>query len=947
MRSSTRHLAGVACACCVTLTALLGGAVARAQEPAAETAETPAPAADQPAEQPAEPADAKPAAVDPAASSGERHGPTDPTELEAFVDGIMATHLKDKHIAGATIAFVVDNKPFFAKGYGYADVAAHKQVDPESTMFRVGSVSKLFTWTAVMRLVEEGKLDLDADINKYLAGSDFQIPETYPEPITLRHLLSHTPGFEDHVIGLFGRSTDDLEPLGQLLAHNLPARVRKPGLLASYSNHGTAVAGYIVQLVSGKPWEEYIEETILVPLGMTHTTIRQPAEDKLPPEMSKGYAYADGHFVEKGFEYVPPAPAGSMSASAGDIVKFMIAHLQNGEYHGARILNEDTARQMHSLLFTHDPRIEGMAYGFMRMKYGDEEIVEHGGDTFLFHSFFVMLPQRNSGFFVSYNTTTAGSARNTLLTALMDRYYPPANPLPIKPTSDFAKRAALYPGNYGAIRHSYTTAAKLGAMFSVARVSVDDDNLVLSIGDDFVMRFVEIEPELFREVEGERMVAFHEDPSGQVTQMFLSGSPVAWLRLPWYETPEASLVLIGSCVAILLSAVIGWPLAAFINRGHAQTAQRTAGSRFATWFAWLTSLAILVVLGLGMIPFSDPEEIGYGMPPLLSGLLLASPVLAALVAGVFVCSLVAWARGYWRLSARLHYTCVLVAGLMFVWFLNHWNLMGLSASAPRGAARRALIDYNVRGESQSFHFGRPHDGHLRQHDQVHRKRSRRDQGHRQTVGGVCQDGRQNEGHDLKRLLDARVVRRPDHLRSARRQSGHRGHAQPGGTRQCAHQHQSRVRRIRDRKNRRHALTVDDGLLKCSMDCPGWRGSGRSARQRGDQPQIQLPLGAPSRARRTESPAETARTAKRPRPPAVWVGASGPGGSWPCGPVPNLRRISTPGSARRRPARPRSSRPARELHRASCAPESGGRTTRRRTFRAAAFRAPRPASLRAV
>ncbi len=608
----------------------------------------------------------------------ERRGPSDPAELEAFVDGIMAAQLKDKHIAGATIAVVVDSKPFFAKGYGYADVAAQNPVDPATSMFRIGSVSKLFTWTAVMRLAQEGKLDLDADVNQYLHG--VQIPATYPEPITLKHLLSHTPGFEDHVINLFGRSADELRPLDEILAGRLPARVRKPGQLASYSNHGTALAGLIVQQVSGMPWEDYIEQAILQPLDMQHTTVRQPAEDKLPPDMSQGYSYTNGRFVKKGFEYVPPAPAGSMSASAGDMVKFMIMHLQNGKYEDQQILNDETARQMHSLLFTHDPRIEGMAYGFMRMKYGGEEIIEHGGDTHAFHSYFVLLPQRRFGFFVSYNTTTAGSARNTLLQALMDRYFPPAEQTAPKPAADFASRAKRYPGKYGAIRHSYTTLTKLGAMFSVADASVDDDELLLSFnGGELALRFVEVEPGLFRQVDGQRMVAFEGDGEQPAEHLFLSGSPVAWQRLKWYQSADFTLVLLLACVAVFLSAVIGWPLAAFLSRHHHPPASRTAGSKFASWLGWLTCLAALVTLGLGVIQFRDSEQIAYGLSPLLSGLLLATPVLAVLVAGVLVCTIVAWTRRYWRLSARFHYTTVLVAGMALVWFLREWNLLGLSA----------------------------------------------------------------------------------------------------------------------------------------------------------------------------------------------------------------------------------------------------------------------------
>ena len=607
----------------------------------------------------------------------EHTGPTDPKELEAFVDGIMAAEMCDKHIAGATFVFVKDNRPFFAKGYGYADVAARKTVDPNETMFRIGSVSKLFTWTAVMQLVEQGKLDLDADINVYL--KDFQVPATFPEHVSLKHLLTHTPGFEDRVIGLFGRGPSDT-PLGKLLATGLPARVRKPGELASYSNHGTAIAGYIVQEVSGMPWEEYIEQKILEPLGMNHTTVRQPAQDKLPPEMSKGYKYERGKYVSQGFEYVPPAPAGSISASAGDMAKFMIAHLQDGTYESKRILGDETARKMRSLLFTHDPRIEGLAYGFMRMKFGDEQIVEHGGDTFAFHSFFVMLPERNSGFFVSYNTTTAGSARETLLKALMNRYYPSTavaeQPVAAK---DFSHRAQSYTGQYGAIRNSYSTLAKIGALFSVANVSVDDDQLVLSASQaDNTMRFVEVEPALFQELDGERKLVFRQSGENPATHLFLSSAPVAFVRLPWYETPAFSLSLIAACVAVFVSAVIGWPLGAFIARGNPAT-RRTRGSNLASWLGWITSLAILVILGLAMIPFSNPEEITYGVPALLQGLLWSNLLIVALVVALLACTIAAWRNGYWRTSARLHYTCVLLAGVAFVWFLSHWNLLGVSA----------------------------------------------------------------------------------------------------------------------------------------------------------------------------------------------------------------------------------------------------------------------------
>ena len=603
------------------------------------------------------PADAK---ALPAESAPAQEGPRDLADLAAFIDGIMAIHLEDNHIAGATIAVVVDNKPFFAKGYGYADVAAKKPVDPDETMFRIGSVSKLFTWTAVMQLVEQGKLDLNVDVNQYL-GEDFKIPSTFSQPITLKNLLTHTPGFEDQVIGLFAHDADTTTPLERILGASFPTRVRPPGELASYSNHGTALAGHIVARVAGIPWEDYIEKNILEPLGMKHTSVRQPAIDGLPPEMSKGYKFERGQFTEQSFEYVPAAPAGSMSASAADMARFMIAHLQNGEYDSARILQVETARQMREPLFTPDPRLDGIAYGFMRMHYNGRTIVQHGGDTFWFHSYFVMLPESKAGFFVSYNTDTAGRSRDQLLEAFMDRYYPAAQAPVAKPLPGFHERAAHYVGDYGMIRYSYTSAAKLGALFAVAGVAADGDTLVLKGPSSVPMRFVEVEPLVFSEVDGQEKLVFREDPNGRITHLFVGSFPSVPLeRLAWYQTPTFALALLGACGVLLLSALVGWPLAAFLTRGgRGVDTDPTIGSHLASWIAWLACLAIVAWVATFLTVMIEPREIAYGMPPTLEALLRASPILAVLAGCVLIGALLAWKNHYWRFSARLHYTCVL------------------------------------------------------------------------------------------------------------------------------------------------------------------------------------------------------------------------------------------------------------------------------------------------
>lgn len=637
-----------------------------------------------PAPKPAEASESSPSepSDDAAASaSGAPSEPIDPAELEAFIDGIMTAHMKQKHIAGATVAVVVDNRPMLIKGYGYANVAKQRPVDPAKTMFRIASVSKLFTWTAVMQLVEQGKLDLNADVNTYL--EEFQVPATYAQPITLEHLLTHTPGFEDLVLGLFARSADEIEPLGTTLAERLPARVRPPGQLASYSNHGTALAGHIVARVSGVPWEEYIEANILEPLGMTSTLVRQPVEDEMPEEMSDGYEFERGRYVKQGFEYAPDAPAGCMSSSAGDMARFMIAHLQDGRYDTARILNEETARQMRSLLFTHDESLDGMAYGFARRTYNDLLIVHHGGDSLLFHTLLAMLPERGAGLFVSYNTATATGIRQDLLEAFVDRYYPVAatpNDQPNQQPDEAATSTELerLVGSYGGLRYSHTTMTKLGGLLNTVAVAEDDGELVLDGLGSTPKRFVEIEPLLFREADEQQTIAFRQNEHGQITHLFVSTNPyMAYRRLPWNETPRFMLLLVGGCGLVFLSAVVGWPWAAFVAWGAPR--HTTGVSRIATAVGWLASATALGWMIAAAVVMEDANELAYGITPLVEALLWAASAIAVLVALVFLGSLLAWARGYWRFSGRLHYTCVLLAGLAFVWFLYYGNLMQWSA----------------------------------------------------------------------------------------------------------------------------------------------------------------------------------------------------------------------------------------------------------------------------
>jgi CubicO group peptidase (beta-lactamase class C family) len=621
-----------------------------------------------------------------AQESAAPHGPSDPAELEAFLDGIMAVHLRTNHVAGATISVVKDGRLFFAKGYGFADLEKREPVAADRTLFRPGSVSKLFTWTAVMQLSEQGRIDLDADVNTYL--KDLKIPATFPQPITMNHLLSHTPGFEEKATGMGVLTAKDLMPLGKFLATYMPARVRPPGVVTSYSNYGTALAGYIVQVVSGMPFEDYVERNIFEPLDMKHSTFREPLPPALAPDMSVGYTFENGVFKPQEFELINGMlPAGSLSTCATDMARFMIAHLQNGRYGEHRILKEETAEFMHNRLFGHDPRVAGNAHGFWESNFNGLHLIGHGGDTIYFHSELALIPGKDLGWFVSYNSPN-GPSREELFEAFLDRYYPapessaPSAEVQASPESRAASKARLrrVSGTYGVTRVNETSYEKLMGLFMTANVRpTGEGNLLVTIGVLGIARqYAEVEPWVFRQIEGHDTLVFKpEAGEGRVLYAFSDGMPhAALVKLAWYQTPTFHYFLLGFCVLFFLSAVLGWPLAALSRVICRRKREGRPAPKAARWLAGTMSGLFVVFLFLLLVTANDEMELIVGVPALLK-FSLVLPLIGALI-GLAVLYFVvkAWLKGYWTRCQRVHYTVVALAALAFVWFLNYWNLLG-------------------------------------------------------------------------------------------------------------------------------------------------------------------------------------------------------------------------------------------------------------------------------
>jgi CubicO group peptidase (beta-lactamase class C family) len=597
----------------------------------------------------------------------------DPKELATFMDGMIGSQMAEQHVAGAVAVVVKDGQVLLAKGYGYADVEKRIPIDPETTLFRPGSVTKLFTWTAVMQLVEQSKLDLQADVNTYLTR--FKIPATYSQPITMLDLMAHTSGFEDREKNLFKDSLDELTSLEDYLVQNMPARVFPPGQIPAYSNYGSALAGYIIEQVSGEPYEQYIEAHILTPLGMDHSTMEQPLPEALAPNMSLGYSFGSDFQAEE-FELVQASPAGALSASGQDMGKFMLAHLQDGEYNGARILRTETAQLMHTQLNTYDPLLPGMAYGFMESLINGRRLIWHGGGTFQFHTLLALLPEEQTGIYVSYNTPPSPLFLEATLRTFMDRFFPGASVSAPNPPADFGDRTARYTGFYETSRMAYTTAEK--AFASILAVQPGPNN-TLRIPDpasfDMSDTWVEVQPLVMQNTRTGELAVFREDQNGTLRYAAVGNWPVSVLiKLPWYGGPPVKFGVLGFSLLASLSTVIAAIVTSLIpHRKRTAEGRSPWPGRFAHWVALLLCIAAIALIAFVIMVFMDLVDLASATGELVLAVLPWT--VAFLTPIVVVLAGLAWWKRWWKLGGRLHYTVLALAALALLWFELHWSLL--------------------------------------------------------------------------------------------------------------------------------------------------------------------------------------------------------------------------------------------------------------------------------
>jgi CubicO group peptidase (beta-lactamase class C family) len=603
-------------------------------------------------------------------------------DVDLWLDGYMPYALRTGDIPGAVVTVVKDGQILTTRGFGYADRDKRTPVDPDKTLFRPGSISKLFTWTAVMQQVEAGKLDLDKDVNTYL---DFKIPPRHGKPVTLRQLMTHTAGFEEVAKGII--FYDRPEPtLGDYVKHNAPKRIFDAGTTPAYSNYGTALAAYVVERVSGEKFNDYLDRHVIGPLKMPNTTFRQPLPANLAGQAAIGYSKPGK--PSSGFEIVGPAPAGAASSTGSDMGRFMIAQLQGGELDGARILSAATAKTMHDSPLDHvDPRslippLDRMELGFFQTSINGKTVIGHLGDTEGFHSSLHLYMDDGVGLYLSVNSGGREGAAGVLRTAVFrdfsDRYFPyaggPDGKVDAKTAAEHAK---LMSGVWWVSRRADSNFLSLFYMLEQTKVTVGPNGTLLvaslTAPNGRPREWVEIAPYVWREVGGHDRLAAQVVDGKPVRWSWDFGSPfMVFDRAPAARSSAWLLPALIASLGVLALSFLYWPVVALVRRrykakadisGKALTASRAAraslGLLLGLFIGWGVGLAQLM---------SSPAALAGGLDWLMWTLQALGWVLLPLALAATVWNLwLTWTDG--RRWPRKAWSVLMVLAVLLLFYV--------------------------------------------------------------------------------------------------------------------------------------------------------------------------------------------------------------------------------------------------------------------------------------
>jgi CubicO group peptidase (beta-lactamase class C family) len=617
--------------------------------------------------------------------------PIPPSELDALVDALVRQGMSAHQIAGAAVVVVQDDRVVLEKGYGWADVERQRPVDARTTLFRIGSIGKTFTWIALMNAVDEGRLGLDDPVNDHLPPELRISDRAFASPIRIRHLMTHTPGFEDRILGhLFVREPERVRPLRRYLAEERPARVREPGTVITYSNYGVGLAGAVLEHLHGQSWQDIIEQQILTPLGLSQTTGREPYPPRgdLPAPMpqalaervSNGYWWTGLYHERRPFEHITQiAPAGAISASAGDMGRYMRMLLDDGALDGVRVFGEGAARAFRTPM-TDLPEVVGnWAGGFWETRLpGGYRNYGHDGGTMLFFSSMVLVPELRLGIFATTNTAGGDSLSGPLPVRIVEHFYaPPGEPMSGSPVLEAAR--SVYEGHYLMTRRPYSGLEGFIFRLQTLRVRVTPDGLLALPFAGRAYRFVPADrPDLFQAVDvasypvGGVLFRREGDRATQMEMLVMAFERVG----PWFQPPTlagvAALTLV-IALGTLLGTRVRW------GRGlpHTGPQQMAGWTQASAAIAWIASAVALAVFAAGAA--GDVGGIVFEWP-VWSIQIFSVFALAATVLSVFGAALLpaVWRPGDrpgWSRWRALRFTLSILAFLALGVLLALWGAL--------------------------------------------------------------------------------------------------------------------------------------------------------------------------------------------------------------------------------------------------------------------------------
>jgi CubicO group peptidase (beta-lactamase class C family) len=615
------------------------------------------------------------------ASAGVEVHPQNLAPLDSIVPALMRRH----DVPGLALTIVRGDRVLALRGWGLARVVDSARVDPDSTIFRVASVAKLFVATVVVQLADQGALDLRRDLDAYL--DDWRVPARDGPALTLHHLLTQTGGFDERLVGYASPSRDSMPSLGGYLGRNLPHRGWRAGVVTGYSNHGLALAAYVAGRAAGRPFDRLAAERLFEPLAMTSTRyLEVPGADH---RMARGHFCDETRCVEAPEVYSNPYPAGFAYSTARDMSRFLLALLDSAD---TPALSSSARESLLRQQFTHDSLLPGISYVFFNQGFRGHRVLAHAGTVPGTNNLLVLVPDAGLGFYF-----VANGGRSRFGEALRDELF--SLLLPDRPNGETSGAPTMtlpreyvhaLAGPYQMTRYAHRTIEKFPTLFGTGvALSVDSAGRLVLPYPNGARAFEPIDSLHFREVGGERLIAFRRDDRGRITHLFApipvfgSELPAAFERLAWHDAPYfmneyTSWLLLGGW--ILLLGV--WPLIATISwlrRRRAGTPAPARGPR-AVLVALLLFNALWTTFGFLFVArsvrmLSQATGLVYGVSADMRLLALIPYALAIVTVTIIVAAVQAWRRRDWDFGRRAALSLLAVNAVLVVAFLVRWNYL--------------------------------------------------------------------------------------------------------------------------------------------------------------------------------------------------------------------------------------------------------------------------------